>query len=505
MGQGKASLVRAAAAAASILVALLATAGCIQIQVGEPPAPRPDPTKAPSSRAGLSLDFTWTPDLPRAGEPVRLQAEVEGLAGRSVDEWTWDLGDGKAAKGPAVTHVFAKAGERTVGLRALASDGTVLQASHSILVLAQGRGGSGPVASAGGNGTAGNATQESPLPPPGEFTCPEGPVVEPYDTFGRDDSLPGLAWAALKTGFRFAVVWSTEEPTTETLRYSVAGGPELTVTELAPTRVHLFALEGLPEGKTICFRAGSAPLHAARLANAMTAFQPAPATSTAQGTYTLNVMVLVNEAGDLTEVEPGMDRFAQMIWDATDGGVRVGAMLIVAADYAHHNVGWPTCGLIDTAPVVCNNLYDAIVTEAANPAGAASTNRQGIREPQLTIWMNLHWQAVPGPLSLDDFGAVLTHEAGHYVFDMDDLYGSNTVVTTECYDETTGVSIMAGDRSATEFDDPMTPCPNQPPGYTTSWEFLQGQFPEVADRPTGPVPGPEGNGRVAFRHTYRGV
>lgn len=494
-------------ALALALAVAAAGAGCIQVQVGAPlPEESPSSTQSASAASAssttaarpgvLKADFTWSPQTPRVGQQVHFQGKAEGLNGHRVDAWAWDFGDNGTARTQAPSHTFAKPGERLVTLRIMTDDGRITQAIREVFVLNVGQSAPG---AAGGNRTD-NATEPAPPPTPGVFDCGGATVVEPNDTFGRDDS--GLSWAALKTGFRLAVAWSTETQTTETLRYRVGpNGQERTVTEAAPTSLHLFVLDGLDEGSWACFTAGDHPTHAVRLVNAMTAYQPAEP----HGFYTMNFLVLVNEGGDVGEVEPGLARYAQMLWDATDGWVRAGALLLVVGDYLHHNVGWPTCALSGNVPAACSNFYDAIVTEAANPAGAASTNRQGIRDPDLTMWMNMHWQAMPGTLSMDDFGAVLLHEAGHYAFDMDDLYGSNTVVTTECFDEATGVSIMAGSRDATEFDDPMTPCPNQPSGYTTSWELFQGQFRFVPDRPTGPVPGPSGDGGVAFVQTYNGL
>jgi hypothetical protein len=492
------------AAVALLLAFAAAGAGCIQVEVGPPRDDDGSPSgsrgpgasaSSTSSKPGaLQADFTWSPQPPRAGHPVQFQPKAEGLGGHRVDTWSWDFGDNGTSRAESPSHTYAKAGGWTVTLRLMSDDGRIAQARREVFVVnpagAGGGGGSVP-----GNGTGGEAPP--PPPTPGIFDCGGTEVAEPNDTFGRDDA--GLSWAALKTGFRFAVAWTTESPSAQTLRYSVSGGTESSVTELVPTTLHLFVLDGLPEGGWICFAAGDRPVHAARLANAMASFQP----GWPHGLYTMNYLVLVNEGGDVAEVEAGLERYAEMLWDSTDGWVRAGALLVAAGDYGHHNSGWPTCAVAGSVPGACNNFYDAIVTESAHPAGAASTNREGIRSRNSSMWMNMHWQAVPGPLSLDDFGAVLLHETGHYAFDMDDLYG-NVALPEECYDAATGISIMAGSRDATEFDDPVAPCPNQPAGYETSWELAQGQFHELPDRPAGPVRGPAGDGGVAFVRTYRG-
>jgi hypothetical protein len=310
-----------------------------------------------------------------------------------------------------------------------------------------------------------------------------------------------LSWAALKSGFRFVVAWSTEQATAETLRFTIGRGGESTTTELVPTKVHLFVLEGMAPGDTICFIAGGAPLHAARAANAMTSFQPGDP----HGTYVVNYLVLVNEGGDLAEVQAGMARFADMLWDATDGWVRAGALLVVDGDYLHHNSGWSTCYLPSIDTPLCNRLFDVIVTEDALPQGAASTYRKGVTDPDVAMWMNMHFQAMPGPLSNDDFGAVLTHESGHYLFDMDDLYGDPVVPDSQACDVAQfDISIMGGGRDVTEFDDMAHPCPTQGSGYVPSWTLMRGQFKEIQERDAIDA-GPSGNGGLAFVQTYRGL
>lgn len=485
------------------LLAVVLLAGCIQIQI----APNGEPTEGPSSSGGsgtgatgkpapLKVDFTWSPTTPRTQQDVRFEGKVEGLNGKAVDAWGWTFGDNGTARTAAPVHKYAKAGEWTVTVRILTTDGKTAQATHRIFVLNQG-GGSGAPQPPQGNKTP---EPEAPPPTPGVFDCGGAEVIEPFDTFGRDDSLPALSWAALKSGFRFAVAWQTEQATTETLRYTIGRGAERTATDLAPTKVHLFVLEGMAAGETICFTAGAAPLHAARAANAMTAFQPGEP----HGMYVVNYLVLVNEGGDVGEVEAGMARFADLLWDSTDGWVRAGALLVFAGDYLHHNSGWSTCYIPSVDTPLCHRSFDVVVTEDAVPQGAASTYRQGVTDPDVAMWMNMHWQAVPGPLSMDDFGAVLVHESGHYLFDMDDLYGDPVVPDSqECDIAEFDISIMGGGRELTEFDDAAHPCPTQGSGYVPSWTLMRGQFPEIPERESID-PGPFGNGGLAFVQTYRG-
>lgn len=445
-------------------------------------------TAAPGKPA---VTFTWEPTMPRVGQAVSFTATARNLGDAKVTSSSWTFGDGGNATGLRAEHTYAKPGDWAVRFTARLSDGKTLSSSASLFVL-----NTGPTEPGVPNATA------PPPAPPGVFDCAGQTVTERSETFGADDALPAMAWAVLKTGFRFAAVWSSESPTTASLTYK-AGLDERTLTETVPTTVHLFVADNLPEGATLCFTASmggvTTATHAVRLVNGPTAF----ANATPHGTYTTNYLVLNNDGGDLSEVEVGIPRFAQMTWDATDGWVRVGAVLVLSGDYLHHNVGWPTCYLT-AIPAACSNVFDVLVTLGASPQGAASTYRQGIRDANAAMWMNLDQQAMPGPIQNDDFGAVLTHENGHYAFDMLDLYG-DPIITTECFDPAIGISIMASNRKATEFDDPATPCPNQPAGYKTSWELAQGQFTRLPDRPLGPDPGPEGDGGLLLVRTYRGT
>ena len=497
----------AARALAIALVGALLVAGCFG-GGGKGGGGGGDPSSSTSGSAStgpagpIKARFSWTPDYPRAGANVTFTGAVDGLGNGKVSSYAWDWGDGKTGSGAVAKHAFDASGEWKVTFKATLGDGRTLSQVRPVLVLAPGQ--AEPIPP-GGNGTAG-----PPPPPPGKFTCP-GPggavaVEEPFDTFGVDESLPNLAWAALKTGFRFAVAWSSESPTTGSLTYTVANGTPQTVSETLPTRAHLLVLDGLPVGKALCFTVTeggtTTALHAVRLANAMTSFQE----GSPHGAYTMNSLVLVNELGDLAEVQEGVDDYADRLWDATDGWVRAGATLIIVNDPAHHNAGWVTCYVITLGPPLCTQVYDVLFTNDAAPQGAASTYRRGVHEPRAAIWMNQYHQAMPGPVSMDDTGSVLTHEMGHYIFDMDDLYGDPVVPDSQdCDVPGLSISIMGGPREATEFDDEVNRCPTQPSGYVPSWTLMRAEFPRIPDRTTEPLDGPDGNGGLHLQRTYRGA
>ncbi len=487
-----------------LLLLLLSLSGCTKLIPGA--GPETTATDTSTSTAGpplgaVAAKFTWTPQFPRVDATISFAGRVENLGTKTVEAWGWTWGDGQTSQGRNATHAYGTAGDRVVTLRAALSDGKTVQVSRTVLVLAVGEAPPPP-------GAVGNETPPpGPVSLPGEFSCPAGNVTEATETFGQDTALPGLAWAVLKSGFRFAVVWRSDAATTGSISFTVDGGAPQSRAESVSSKVHLFVVDGLKPGATLCFTAteGSTttPLHAVRLVNAMTAFDERLGTT---GGYTVNYLVLVNEGGDLGEVQPGMDRYADMLWDATDGHVRAGAVLVVANDPLHHNSGWASCYVPGASTPACNRIFDVIFTEDALPIGAASTYRQGVTDPDAAIWMNMHFQAVPGPVTLDDTGAVLTHESGHYLFDMADLYGDPVVPDSiECDVAKYDISIMGGSRSTTEFDSVGAPCPNQGAGYVPSWDLMRGQFPRIPERLGEPDKGPEGNGGVYFRQTYSNV
>lgn len=478
---------------AVLLLLLVAAAGCFG---GAPDAPKPGDqstgsvTGTSSAPGAAAVGFTWTPQYPQVGHEVTFTGTTSNLDPDAVDAWGWTWGDGNSSTGSPVMTSFDRAGDWTVVVNALLSDGRTLSASKVVFVL-------------GGGESIPNATEDPAPPPPGEFLCDGQPVVEPHETFGTDDALPALSWLTLKTGYRFAVLWSSEQATTGSLTYSVANGTARTVTETVPTRLHMLVIDGLPEHRTLCFTVTmggvTTPLHAVRTVNGPTGFQPgAP-----HGTYTLNLLTLVNEQGDLAEVEAGLSDYAKRLWDATDGWVRAGAMPVLVNNFPEHNSGWVTCYIV-TTPGLCNQVYDVMFTNDAAPQGAASTYRKGLSDPRAAIWMNQYHQAFPGPLSLDDTGAVLLHEVGHYAFNMDDLYGDPVVPDSQdCDIPSLSMSIMGGSRSSTEFDDEVHPCPTQPSSYTPSWTLLRGEFREIPDRTTDPLKGPDGDGGLFLQRTYR--
>lgn len=313
-----------------------------------------------------------------------------------------------------------------------------------------------------------------PLGRPGaagpDATCGTGAPV----TATSGDGPGGLVFAALKAGTRAVVAWTTEAPTTGALAWNVSGGATTTLTEATPRTAHVFVLDELPRGESLCFSADGGAPRALRLANAMHAHDG--------DAYVVNLLVLANEQPNVGALEAGLDAYAWRLRDATDGHVKSGRVIVLYEDAGHHNSGWTTCYMTVSVATgdapTCDLAADVIFTVDAYPAGAASTYGDGIQNPRASIWMNSYWQA--GTVNLgDDVGAVLMHEVGHYAFGALDLY-----VGSGCDVPEKSLSVMSSDRSLTEFDDEVNRCPNEAEveGYVPTWTLLRQRFPLVPDR-----------------------
>lgn len=306
----------------------------------------------------------------------------------------------------------------------------------------------------------------------------------------------GVVFAALKTGFRAVVAWSTPVPSIESITFTIDMGESATLTEAAPRTHHVFILDGLPIGRSLCFFTSSGVFDALRLANAMNAHD---------GTaYSLNLLVTATEnVRGRDTLEAGLDIFAQKLFDATDGHVRAGKILVLYMDPEHANTGTTTCSSLGVQGRHCDKRVDATFSHDSCIGGAACAPLDGIRYPSEFIMMNSVFQAHPilgstifGP---NEAGTVLLHEFGHYAFGAMDLYAGS-----DCWSPTTMLSVMGGNRGANEFDDAVHRCPNEAaiPGYVPTWTLMKARFPLIPER-TGPIDaGPHGGGGIYARYAY---
>ena len=330
-------------------------------------------------------------------------------------------------------------------------------------------------------------------PSPGtDPTCRTGaPVTK---TQGERD---GVVYAALKTGFRAVVAWTSDAPEIGSVTFGIDGGATVTVSDAGPRLNHVFILDGLPATRTLCFATSTGVSDAIALRNAMQALDG--------GVYTVNLLLtapLNQRARDV--MEPGVDLFAERLFDSTDGRVQAGRVLILYMDPERANSGTYTCFVAGAPGPTCDRRVDATFSYDSCAGGAACATLDGIQRPGDFMMMNSVYDANPVTSDLvrgvTEVGAVLLHEFGHYAFGMMDLY-----VAGDCYDASLSLSVMGGSRSVTEFDDNVHRCPNEAqlgPDYVPSWNYLRARFPAIPDR-AGPIlEGPHGGGSAYARHVY---
>lgn len=329
-------------------------------------------------------------------------------------------------------------------------------------------------------------------------TAVEGSVTTPDR---RDEEIPSLSWAALKTGFRLIVTWQTDAAVTGTLEYRVGDGSTQTITETVPQKNHVFVVDRLETTRLLTFTASyetddgavTSEPHTVHLVNAHRAYD------VGEQAYRMNLVVLANErARGMDIVRKGIRIFAERLWDASDGAIRAGDIYLLRGDLKRSEGGLFSCGIADSYGVTpaCSHLVDVVFSWDNYPFAAGAAWRGGIGDHRRPIYMNNMWERWPG-----EIGAVLLHELGHYAFWMDDLY-VDLGAGPECFDQSTGISVMGADRRATEFDDATTRCPNEDAldDYTPSWTYLRKRYDEIPARPGAPDPGPQGDGGIFELH-----
>lgn len=458
------------------LVLVIVLAGCVG--AGDPPeAPPEDPPAppappAPGGPTHASLDG-FVRDADGAVEGAAVRVGATGLTAQSAADGSFAF-DGVPPGRHAVRADFdGRNGSVTIELAA----GDVRTVFIDI-----------------GSDKVAPPIEEAP-PVPGVFSCPDGDVAEEHATFGSDGD---LVWAALKTGFRAVLAW---EGGADTLHYSIDGGAVQTARDAS----RVFVLDGLPEGGTLCFHNGG-DWHAMRLGNAMNAYG---------GVYTANFLLMANERSNKAILEKGVQRFADLMWDASEGRIRVGAVIAVFDHHERQQEALQPCWNSNPGVhvsvfegVLCDRWFDLIFTHNVNPAAAGATYEDGIQEADVPVWMNAIHEA--GLLSglfteasqVREVGSVLTHEVGHYMYGAQDLYPEANVVSTNCYDARTGISIMSSSRDATEFDSTSTPCSGASSAYRPTWGLMMERFPELAEREGDPLDGPAGDGGVFQYSTF---
>ena len=250
---------------------------------------------------------------------------------------------------------------------------------------------------------------------------------------------------AIKTGFRGVFTWQADGVVDAVVHYGTS--PErldqsVPAIANAPDRAGLAIATNLEIGRTYWFQVEdrltgeTSAVHSFDAANAWNAWDEAT------DSYTINMLVQLSTeelppevAGDqaLSELSQGMSIFAERVYDATDGYVRIGKVLVTDTnlDYAA-NVPfvWPSELFVNPPPMPADcedidaNLADVLV-ETAPPADSHTWAGFAIEKPCTSFYVGrMGWLRVPSFQwrSDLDFAATSTHELSHYAFNAPDLY-----------------------------------------------------------------------------------
>lgn len=215
--------------------------------------------------------------------------------------------------------------------------------------------------------------------------------------------------------------------------------------------------------------------------------------------YTVDLLVSVDSPAvsddvphdlGLQDIAAGMNILAERIYDATDGFVIIGNVLVTEVDALADSS-------IDLSCYTPTAIADIEVLTA--PPFSSQTSRWGIEDPCSTIMIGREGQLAVHRW-IDDLhvGHVTSHEVGHYGFGADDLYtvASDFPGGVNCDNPSWDGSLMhnsggwnptLGRWDNTELDrNPMlTPC--QHGSSIWSWDALRSRYTNVPRRPSGPV------------------
>ncbi len=318
---------------------------------------------------------------------------------------------------------------------------------------------------------------------------------------------------AHKAGFRGVVTWSAEEPVQVVLHYGASPDALDQVVPVAdaPDTAGLSYIDGLEVGSTYYVAiedqlsgAITPPIELAA-ANAYNDLAPNTEQDASQASfkpnvYTIDLVVQLDSqaapesgASDATldDIARSVNVLAERVYDALDGHVRLGQVLITDTNVA--GAGAVT-GPPLHSPGTCEtpqNLADILFTTAV--PFSSQTFHYAIAEQCTPIYMGREGQLVvpwEGDLHM---GATAAHEMMHYSIGAPDLYGTGDATGTGaggCRNLDWDGSLMhnsggwVGDRwELTELDtDPsLTPCGDHA-GKPYSWDEAQSRYTAIPDR-----------------------
>ena len=414
----------------------------------------------------------------------------------TADSVVWDFGDGSTGEGTPTEHAFPGKGTYTV--RATAINDTLV--------------------ARGVDSVSGELELDILFDGIPQFECAGEPVYEPHDTFGHgDDAIEDLVWLATKDGQRAVITFTTPEAVNAT--FHIRNGTTWDTWEDAGSGTfHALFLDGRAISSETCFFVTygnvTSAKHVLVQENAMNRHE--------DGAYLTN-LVMFGTGSILPEmVQQGTQRYADKLWDMTDGHMRSGMVLWIQ-DWLKYtepaDPGLASLPCQDPSPAqgtVANDqacdIPDVSYVEASRPGTAGTAPLMGIQQRHGSITMANSYRDSTDPALVHEFGSVLVHEFGHYGLGLSDRYYAlpppvPLVPLYSCDDPDHDISVMGISRDTTELDDAVhAPCPpfflpgiglgliEQPVPGSPSWELFMGHYDRVPARTGLPDPGPIGDG-----------
>jgi hypothetical protein len=359
------------------------------------------------------------------------------------------------------------------------------------------------------------AMEVGPVPPP-----PPPPIGTSADE--TVEPAPGgpfteLAGFATKTGYRGVFTWSASAPVAGSVHLGTS--PETLDTVVAapgaPDTAQMVITDGLEVGATYYWKVvdqlsgEESGVGRFTAVNAYTEWHDDDDPAT-RDTYEIDMLVQLDTEdldesasesvpGDLAlkELAQGMSVFAERVYDATDGYVRIGDVLVTDTntDYAtnipfgpQHAVNWDGIGIPRPPCVPGTNLADVLV-QTSVPADSHTFEGFAIADPCTSFYVGrMGWLRIPsyawrGDL---DFAGTAAHELSHYALNAPDLYllnsdadCRNTAWDGSLMHNTTGYS--GGRWWMTELDRNQTLTPCEHGTQPWSWDEMRARYQNIPE------------------------
>ncbi len=299
------------------------------------------------------------------------------------------------------------------------------------------------------------------------------PVLEPVMAHAEDGPLEGdhghaegdgfwhvLEGFATKTGFRLVFNWDTEEPITGVVRWGFQEDELDRITlpfasGVDSAQIAITDIDRSDIGNTVYWRVQD---QATGMMSPVKSFSATNAwTSEAEdGIYEIDAVMQLDSKSlpdgmssteGLEFLSNSMDVFAERIWDATDGYVRIGTVLVtdtVLNNPAYLPSGFPlSCapGMSESPVPMQHTLADFIVQTTVPFDSSTWGPNPMIDNPCTGFYVGRLGQLVI-PWGDDlHMASVLAHEFGHYGFGFADLYPVLTS-TANCVNNEFDISMM---------------------------------------------------------------